>query len=143
MIQLSPYVVAVIAALFISQALKYVLQILSGRKFDHIRQLYASGNMPSTHSTSVVALLVVIGLRDGTDSGLFGLALLVAVIVMYDTIILRRSVGDQGTAVQELIKAMKSTILLPRAAKGHTPFELAAGALLGALIGTVVFFATS
>ncbi len=143
MIELSPYVLTVAASLLISQALKYLILLLRGGNFDHIRQLYASGNMPSTHSTSVVALLVMIGLRDGTDSGLFSLALLFAVIVMYDTIILRRSVGDQGTAVQALIKTMKSTIVLPRAAKGHTPYELVAGAVLGLVIGVVVFFATN
>lgn len=143
MIELSPYVIAVIASLAISQALKYTILMIKGRSFDPVRQLYASGNMPSTHSTSVVALLTVIGLRDGTDSGLFGLALLLAIIVMYDTVILRRSVGDQGRAVQELIKALKSTVLLPRAAKGHTPYELLAGAVLGLAIGIVVFSATN
>ena len=142
MIEASPYIVTVVASLVISQALKYVFLVIWGRNLDHMRQWYASGNLPSTHGTSVVALLVVIGLHDGVESGLFGLALLLAVIVMYDTIMLRRSVGDQGRAVQELIKTIKSDIVLPRAAKGHTPLELIAGVLLGALIGTVVFFAT-
>ncbi len=143
MIEFSPYVVVVVASLLTSQALKYLILLIKGRRIDRLRQLYASGSMPSTHSTSVVGLLTVIGLRDGTDSGLFGLALLLAVIVMYDTIILRRSVGDQGRAVQEIIKALKSTVLLPRAAKGHTPYELIAGAALGLTIGVVVFFATN
>ena len=116
--------------------------MFQGRRFDHLRQIYASGNMPSTHAASVTALLVVIALYDGTDSGLFGLALLFAIIVMYDAVMVRRSVGDQGNAVQELIRALKSTIVLPRAAKGHTPAELAVGVLLGVVIGLVVFFAT-
>ena len=142
MIEISPYVIAVIAALVISQSVKYLLVMARGGKFDHARQLYASGNMPSTHSASVTALLVLIGLRDGTGSGLFGLALLFSIIVMYDSVVLRRSVGDQGRAVQELIRSIKSAILLPRAAKGHTPYELIVGAALGSLIGAVVFFAT-
>ncbi len=142
MIEFSPYILAVVASLVISQALKYLFLVIRGKSFDHIRQLYASGNMPSTHSASVTALLVVIGLKDGTASGLFGLALLFAIIVMYDSVILRRSVGDQGRAVQELIRSIKSAVLLPRAAKGHTPYELIAGAIVGAVIGLVVFFAT-
>ncbi len=142
MIELSPYVVAVIASLVISQLLKYLFLVIRGGSFDQVRQLYASGNMPSTHSASVTALLVVIGLKDGAGSGLFGLALLFAIIVMYDSVILRRSVGDQGRAVQELIRSIKSAVLLPRAAKGHTPYELIAGAALGVVIGVVVFFAT-
>lgn len=143
MIEFSPYVLSVAAALVISQALKYVILMMrrSGN-FDYLRQLYASGNMPSTHSTSVVALLVVIGLHDGTESGLFGLALLFAIIVMYDTIMMRRSVGEQGLAVQALIRTIKSDMALPRAARGHTPLELLGGAFLGFVIGVVVFFAT-
>lgn len=143
MIQLSPYVIAIVASLVISQALKYLIILAKGGKFDYIRQSYASGNMPSTHSALVVSVLVVIGLKDGTESGLFGVALMLAIIVLYDSVMLRRSVGDQGIAVQALIKVMKSAIVLPHAAKGHTPLELLAGATLGALIGVVVFFATN
>ncbi len=140
---MSPYIITIVAALVLSQALKYLLLVVRQRKFDHLRQLYASGDMPSTHSTAVVALLVIIGLRHGTESGLFGLALLFTIVVLYDTIKLRRSVGDQGRAMQELIKVMKSKVVLPHAAKGHTPLELAVGATLGATIGVVVFFATN
>ncbi len=143
MIEISPYVLTVIASLVISQTLKYTVLIVRRSKFDRLRQSYASGNMPSTHATLVTAVLIVIGLRDGTDSGLFGLALLLAIIVMYDTTMMRRSVGDQGLAVQALIKVMKSAIVLPRAAKGHTPLELGAGVVLGTMVGLVVFFATT
>lgn len=140
--ELSPYIIAVVAALVAAQAIKYIILMVQGHSFDHLRQLYLPGNMPSAHSASVVALMVVIGLLDGIESGLFGLAFLFAVIVMYDAVMVRRSVGDQGKAIQALIKTMKSGVPLPRAAKGHTPLELMAGALLGAVIGLVVFFAT-
>lgn len=141
-IPLSPYVIAVVVALIASQTLKYLIELLRGRKFDRIRQLYASGNMPSSHSASVVALLTVIGLIDGIESGLFGLMLLLAIIVMYDTLMLRRSVGEQGKAMQLLIKITRSDVALPHAAKGHTPLEVLVGSLLGWGIGLVVFFAT-
>lgn len=139
----SPYIIAIATALLVAQGLKYLLLTFKGKKIDYVRQLYASGNMPSAHSSSVVALLVVVGLRDGTDSGLFGLALLFTIIVMYDSIILRRSVGDQGEAVQQLIRDLRSAVVLPRAAKGHTPLELMVGGFLGLLIGVVVFSATN
>ena len=54
----------------------------------------------------------------------------------------RRSSGEQGKAIQLLIKESKSTIQIPRAAKGHTPIEVLVGALLGAIIGVVVVLAT-
>jgi len=142
MTRLSPYIIAIVAAWLIAQGAKYLLIAMKYRSFNHFRQLYLSGNMPSAHSATVVALCVVIMLRDGINSGLFGLAALFAGIVMYDAMMVRRSVGEQGKAIQELIKEQKSNVALPRAAKGHTPVEVAAGAVLGAVIGLVVFLAT-
>lgn len=139
---LTPYFIAIIAAWLIAQGVKYLLVAVKNRSFDHVRQLYLSGNMPSAHSATVVALVTVIGLKDGIDSGLFALAALFAGIVMYDAMMVRRSSGEQGIAIQQLIKEQKSSIPLPRAAKGHTPLEVLAGAVLGFVIGLVVFLAT-
>lgn len=134
----SAYIIAIVGAWIIAQGLKYVVLIIKHRSFDHVRQLYLSGNMPSAHSASVMALLTVIGLRVGIDSAIFGLAALFAAIVMYDAVMVRRSVGEQGIAIQALIKTGKLKALLPRAAKGHTPLEVLVGALLGIAIGVVV-----
>jgi uncharacterized protein len=139
---LSPYLIAIIAGWLIAQGSKYLLVAVKQRRFDHFRQLYLSGNMPSAHSATTVALVAVIALRDGIDSGLFAIASLFAAIVMYDAIMVRRSSGEQGEAIQKLIKEQKSSVPLPRAAKGHTPVEVAVGAVLGMVIGAVVFLAT-
>lgn len=142
MVELSPYIIAVIAGWIVSQGVKYVIVSVKDGRMDNLRQLYLSGNMPSAHSATVTALLTVIGLRDGFESGLFGLALLFASVVMYDAMMVRRSSGEQGIAIQKLIREQKSSVTLPRAAKGHTPLEVLAGATLGVLIGVVVFLAT-
>jgi len=139
---LSPYILAIIAAWIAAQGAKYIIMAIKLRSFSHIRQLYLSGNMPSAHSATVVALLVIIVLRDGVESGLFGLAALFAAIVMYDAVMVRRSSGEQGAAIQQLIKEQNSSIALPRAAKGHTPVEVVVGAAFGGIIGLVVFLAT-
>ena len=138
----SPYIIAVLAAWLIAQGAKYVLVAIRQRNFDHFRQLYLSGNMPSAHSATGVALATVVGLRDGMDSAVFAVAALLAGIAMYDAVMVRRSSGEQGAAIQQLIKEQKSSITLPRAAKGHTPLEVLVGALLGLMIGWVVFLAT-
>lgn len=142
MVALSPYLIAVIAGWIIAQGAKYIIIAIRNRNFDHLRQLYLSGNMPSAHSATTVALCVVIGLRDGFGSAIFALAALAAGIAMYDAMMVRRSSGEQGLAIHALIKAAKSPIVLPRAARGHTPLEVAVGACLGAIIGVVVFLAT-
>ncbi|HET8884244.1 MAG TPA: divergent PAP2 family protein [Candidatus Saccharimonadales bacterium] len=139
---LSPYIIAIFVAWMVGQGTKYVILVIKHRSFNHFRQLYISGNMPSAHTATVISVVTLIGLREGTETGLFGLAALVASIVMYDAVMVRRSSGEQGTAIQALIREQNSKVQLPRAAKGHTPIEVVVGALLGAAIGLVVFLAT-
>lgn len=139
---LTPYILAILAGWIISQSTKYLIAVVKHRTFDHLRQLYSSGRMPSAHSATVVALMVVIGLRDGFDTAIFGLSVLLATIVMYDAMMVRRSSGEQGEALQRLIIEQKSSIPLPRAAKGHSPLEVLVGGVLGLVIGLVVFLAT-
>lgn len=139
---ITPYIFAIISAWFLAQGFKYLIISFKNHNFGAFRQLYLSGNMPSAHSATTVALLTVIGLMDGLQSGLFSLAALFSGIVMYDSMMVRRSSGEQGIAIQKLIKQQKTNIKLPRAAKGHTPTEVLAGAILGAVVGVVVFLAT-
>lgn len=140
---ISPYLIAVIAGWVTAQGLKYLIVAIKNRNFDHLRQLYLSGNMPSAHSATTVALATMVGLTDGVESVVFAIAALFAAVVMYDAIMVRRSVGEQGLAIQTLITLAKNErLVIPRSAKGHTPVEVFVGALLGMLIGLVVFIAT-
>jgi len=140
---LSPYILAAILSWIVAQGLKYVFASIKGRSLGSLRQLYLSGSMPSAHSASVVALLVVIGLKDGTDTAIFGLALLFAAVVMYDAIMVRRSSGEQGNALTELMLQLKHKSAQPfRVAKGHTPAEVVGGVIVGLGVGIAVYFLT-
>jgi len=139
----SPYLLAGIMAWLVAQGLKYVILSIKARTFRNYRQLYLSGSMPSAHSATVVAVLYVIGLREGVDSAIFGLAALFSAVVMYDAVMVRRSSGEQGVAILAMLKESKSTIQKPRVARGHTPLEVLAGALVGVIVGIVVILATS
>jgi acid phosphatase family membrane protein YuiD len=141
----SPYIIAGAAGWVVAQGAKYILNIgkkNTGGRRDTIQGLYISGGMPSAHSATVMAVTTYIGLNDGFDSGLFGLAILMACIVMYDAMMVRRSSGLQGEAIVTLTKAVKLDVKLPRFAKGHQPSEVFVGAIVGVIIGLVVFFAT-
>ena len=144
MLSLSPYLITIVTSWIVAQGAKYLIIAVKNRNFSGFRQLYLSGNMPSAHSATVVSMATVVGLINGGDSAVFGLAVMVAGVVMYDAIMVRRSVGEQGLAIQELIKAAKNNerVVIPRAAKGHTPLEVLVGALLGIVIGAAVFIAT-
>ncbi len=139
---LSPYILVVVLGWICAQGLKYVFAVIKTKRIGNFRQFYTSGNMPSSHSACVVGLATVVGLIDGFDSAIFGVSFLFASIVMYDAVMVRRSSGEQGLAIQELIKLGKTKIVLPRAAKGHTPAEVMVGAALGLVLGLVVFVAT-
>ena len=136
---LSSYLIAAGSAWFIAHLIKYIVASVRSRSPKQFRQFYSSGSMPSAHSATVIALLVVIGLSDGVNSSVFALAALMSCIVMYDAVMVRRSSGEQGVALRELLKGLKSKVAPPRVAKGHTPLEVLAGAILGFVIGVVVF----
>ena len=141
---ISPYLLTIVTSWVVAQGAKYLIIAIKNRNFSGFRQLYLSGNMPSAHSATVMSMATVVGLINGFESALFGIAIMVAGVVMYDAIMVRRSVGEQGLAIQELIKVAKNNerVVIPRAAKGHTPLEVVVGAILGVLIGLVVFIAT-
>ena len=139
--EVSPYISAIIIAWLVSHIIKSIVSCVKKEKRS-FRQLFASGGMPSSHSASAVALATVVALLDGVGSGLFGVAALFSMIVMYDAMKVRRSSGEQGSAIQELIKEQKSNVRLPRVSKGHEPLEVFFGALLGLVIGIIVFLAT-
>lgn len=141
----SPYLIAIGAAWLMAHIAKYLFA-MSGRgqvQPTLLKQLFISGGMPSSHAATVVSVWMVILLKDGVSSGLFGLATLLALIICYDAVKVRRSSGEQGEAIQRLIRELKSKVPLPRAARGHTPLEVFIGALLGAIVGAVVFFTTT
>ena len=124
---ISPYIIAIILGWVVAQGLKYIIIAVKDKTLNGLRHLYLSGNMPSAHSATVAALLTVIALKDGVDSGLFGLATLFAAIVMYDAMMVLRSSGEQVYAIQQLIREQKSKVKIPRVAKGHEPLEVAVG----------------
>lgn len=139
---ISPYLLAIVLAWIVSQGSKFLIASVKQWSTLNIRQLYSSGDMPSAHTAAVIALMTVIGLIDGVESSMFALAALFAAIVMYDAIMVRRSTGEQGVAIQAVIKELKSKVSIPRAAKGHEPLEVAVGAVIGLGVGLLVFFIT-
>jgi acid phosphatase family membrane protein YuiD len=134
----SPYIIAGLAGWLIAQSLKYVVASFKGGGLASFRKLYVSGNMPSAHSATIVAVLTVIGLVDGVGSGLFGFAFAMTTIVLYDAVMVRRSSGEQGESLTHLIKEQRSKVKLPRVAKGHTPIEVIVGSIIGLMVGIVV-----
>ncbi len=132
----NPYIVVPLAVWAVVQIIKFVLASLKGNI--DFRFLYASGGMPSAHSAVVSALATTAALQDGLQSQIFGVTAIVAAIVMYDSLGVRRAVGEQATALNLLLEGMTRDrvkqdhpVLKLREVLGHYPREVVVGALLG------------
>ncbi len=131
------YLIAAAAGWVVAQLLKYIFYAYKTKNLTNISWLYQSGGMPSSHSAITVALATAIAYKDGVNSGLFAVAVILAFIVMYDAMQVRRSSGEQGIALRELLEKAK-IIRSPHHALGHTPAEVATGAVIGIIIGSIV-----
>lgn len=100
---------------------------------------YSTGNMPSAHTATVMALATGFGVRLGLNSPVFALSLMFAVITAYDAMMARRATGEQGLALLKLLaKSPFAKDPLPHHALGHKPMEVLAGATLGVISGWLV-----
>jgi uncharacterized protein len=136
---LSAYLLTAGLAWAVAQAIKYLLGVVSGGQWYDTSKILNSGNMPSVHTATTVALTVTIGLQDGTGSALFALSLLLTAIVAYDAMGVRRSSGEQGIA---LIAMLGKKVKQPYLALGHQPLEVAVGAIVGLAVSLFVAFFT-
>ena len=128
---------------FVAQVLKTEIDAYFNKGINWER-MTGSGGMPSSHSSTVVSLAVAIGVSYGVDSTLFALALIFAIVVMYDATGVRRETGKQAVILNRLLldnpfswtgeefdKKLKEYV-------GHTPLQVLMGAILGVLIALIM-----
>ncbi len=121
---------SIMIAGFISQTLKIMIMTLKHKQKFSFNDLIVTGGMPSTHSALVSSLAVIIFLEQGL-SALFFVVLTFSLIVLRDSMGVRRSVGEEGKAIEKIVKYEKIKIDRFRYALGHTPVEVAAGLVIG------------
>ncbi|RVW38917.1 putative membrane protein YuiD [Vitis vinifera] len=79
----------------IAQFLKLFTTWYKERRWDS-KKMIDSGGMPSSHSATVTALALTIGLQDGTGGPAFAIAIVFACVVMYDASGVRQHAGRQA-----------------------------------------------
>lgn len=134
---------APLSAFFMAQVAKGVLASLKSKKWDLVRFVEAGG-MPSSHSAMVTALATAAGLRYGWSSSLFTITAIFAVIVMYDAMGVRRAAGTHAKILNQMLEEMgrqegQQNVKALKELIGHTPAEVAVGAILGVVMASVVF----
>jgi len=129
--------VAVIACL-IAQVLKLVFEFARHGKVN-FRTLVETGGMPSAHSALVSALATGVGQSMGWESSEFAIALIFAIIVMYDATGVRQAAGKQARILNQIVDELfrGDTKFAEERLKellGHTPVQVIVGCLLGITI---------
>lgn len=99
----------------------------------------SSGGMPSSHTALVVAATTRIAIVDGLSSSLFGACVVFSLVIMYDAIGVRQSVGAQAQTLNRIQEELKGLIAFDseviKEVLGHTGFQVFIGSLLGIFVG--------
>jgi acid phosphatase family membrane protein YuiD len=131
-----------ITSLCTAQVLKMILYLFtqkSRKSWDAIQtMIWRTGGMPSSHSAVVCSLATSAAMKEGIASNFFIFCFIFAMVVLRDSVGVRRSAGLQAKALNELGKqTAEFTGLQFKSVKeiqGHSFLEVFAGAFLGILI---------
>ena len=127
------------AGWILAQVLKIPIDYFQSRRWNWAL-FFAAGGMPSSHSALVTCTAMAVGLYHGFDTPLFGLAVAVSMVIVYDAAGIRRQAGMQAQKinilVDELLKGHPISQEQLREVLGHTPLEALGGVLLGLVVAS-------
>lgn len=133
---------AALTAWVVAQTIKVMIAVCRRHRFD-VRWFLGTGGMPSAHSAGVSALAIAVGKQGGFHQPGFAVALIFALVTMFDAQGVRHAVGRQAIAMNKLIDELyvKGQVSQERLMEllGHTPVEVLVGALLGAGIAFLYY----
>ena len=141
----NPVLMIPVCSWLIAQIIKIIINLLVNKKFDPSR-LFGDGGMPSGHSATVMALVVLVGWGYGLGSLYFAFAGILAIIVMNDAAGVRFEAGKHAVSIKQIAEIINSMISSKdeeiRTEKlkelvGHTPLQVFCGALLGIVVAVI------
>lgn len=133
------------AGWIIAQIIKSIIDLIYKKKVSVKDFFFSSGGMPSSHSSTVMALTVACGIHDGLGSSTFAISAILAIVVMIDARGVRYETGEQAKILNRISRELFSgkPELMNTGLKelvGHTPFQVVMGALLGVAIAVGLAF---
>ena len=136
-----------ICSWLVAQVLKTLIDAIVNKGIDWHRMV-GDGGMPSCHSATVTAVALAAGVKNGFDSPVFAVACILAIIVMHDAMGVRLETGRQAKIINQMVQLFQDLgqpqISMEKKLKelvGHTPLQVAAGFLLGIVVGLLYCFA--
>ena len=138
----NPVFLAAFFSWFIAQLLKVTVEAVRHRSKSSrevlVTLFWATGGMPSSHSSLVTALATAIGFEHGLTSPLFSLALFYGMLVIRDALGVRRAAGMHAQAINRMGRKLQEQFAVEfepvQEVLGHTPAEVSVGVLLGFFI---------
>lgn len=123
------------------QIYKVICDSIKNKKFS-LKRLWGAGGMPSSHTAVVVGLSTLIGKYEGTNTAIFAVSIVFALIVMYDAAGVRRAAGKQAQVLNKIIEDPEIVGDVQIQEKlvevlGHTPIQVLAGAVIGVIVGII------
>ena len=119
----------------IAQVMKIFTGSFGTKKFN-VLLMFENGGMPSSHSSTVMALTTACVIQEGVGSVYFAIAVILSIIVMNDAFGVRYETGEQAKILNRITKELFSgkpeeinTGL--KELVGHTPFQVLIGAIVG------------
>ncbi len=135
--------VSAILGWFSAQFIKIFTNLFVKKKFD-IRMLFSNGGMPSSHSSTMLALATAAAISQGLGSPAFAISGILSVIVMNDAFGVRWQAGKQAQVINKMIVELFSNTdqfdVKLKEIIGHTPFQVFMGAALGFIVALVYAF---
>lgn len=149
--------VAAMASIFITQVTKIPVAYFTKRPTT-IALMFSTGGMPSSHSAGVTSLITAIIIEYGWNSPFTAISMTFGILVMFDSMGVRRQSGEHGIIINELIRDIQllakplsgknvkikdeienntaqSTVFL-----GHKPVEVVFGMVYGILLALIIYF---
>jgi uncharacterized protein len=102
----NPALIAALAAQVSSQLFKVVKPVFGGGRPD-MGKLTDYGGFPSAHTAFIAACAASLGITEGFRSGIFALAAVVAAILIYDIVKLRKTVALNARETDRLLEDRK------------------------------------
>lgn len=134
------YLIVPFLTFFCIQTFKVLWELIKTKKIN-FKRIMGAGGMPSSHSATTVAIATMIGKSEGISSPMFALAVIFALVVMYDACGVRRHAGKQAKILNEIINTPGLTTVQVNKKLveliGHTPFQVIVGAIIGFIVGII------
>lgn len=128
---------------FGAQIIKIFTGMFKERKFSLSYLLFSTGGMPSSHSAVVCALTTASIMKNGWDSGLTAICIILSLVVMMDASGVRYETGKQAQILNKIAKEIFSgdpelANLGLKELVGHTKFQVFVGAVFGIAVAILM-----